>query len=314
MAVGARAEPALRQVVALVGGVPLSDEAVSARVEELKQGLVKLGWIEGRNLHLVIRSTEGDPAARSRMAAELVAQRPDVITTSSTFETATVARETKTIPVIFSTVTDPVGSGFVQSLARPGGNITGFSSNGPAMAGKWLQLLLEAAPGRHPIGVMFNPETAPGAGKRYMAELVAPASEAGVEVTAVPVTAPDEIDAAMARFAAAGAPGLILIPDSFTVRHRARIIAAANERRIPAISPYRYFVTAGGLMSYGGALEEPGKQVAIYVDLILRGADVAELPVQTTRKFDLAINARTADALQLTLPATLLARADQIVR
>ena len=161
---------------------------------------------------------------------------------------------------------------------------------------------------------MFNPETAPGAGKRYMAELVAPASEAGVEVTAVPVTAPDEIDAAMARFAAAGAPGLILIPDSFTVRHRARIIAAANERRIPAISPYRYFVTAGGLMSYGGALEEPGKQVAIYVDLILRGADVAELPVQTTRKFDLAINARTADALQLTLPATLLARADQIVR
>ncbi|SDR27495.1 putative ABC transport system substrate-binding protein [Rhizobiales bacterium GAS113] len=314
MAASAHADTALRQVVCLIGGVSLADEAAQSRIAEFKAALTKLGWAEGRNMSIVIKSSEGDPEKRRQLAKELVALKPDVIVTSSTFETAAVARETKTIPAVFSTATDPVASGFVQSLARPGGNITGFSTNGPAMAGKWLQLLLEAAPGRHPIGVMFNPETAPGAGAWYMAELKAPASEAEVEIVPLPVTAPEEIEGAIARFATSSSPGLILIPDSFTVTHRARIIAAVNAHRIPAISPYRYFVTAGWLMSYGGALEEPGKQVAIYVDLILRGANVAELPVQTTRKFELAINARTADALQLTLPAALLARADQIIQ
>jgi putative ABC transport system substrate-binding protein len=313
-ALAAQAPSRVRRIGGLVG---VSQSDAAQRVAALRRRLNELGWFEGRNILLDLRYTNGDTRASQGLAKELVASRPDVILTSSTFETATVLRETRSIPIIFSTAADPVGSGFVRSLARPGGNVTGFTNNDPALADKSLELLKELAPRVGRVAVLFNPKTTANGGRFFLERLNASAPSLQVEIEPTLATDPAELDAAVAASAARPAEpgstlGLLVLSDSFTFVHRARIVALAAQYRIPAIYPFRYFTDAGGLMSYGVDLEEPARQVADYVDLILHGADPAELPVQSPRKFELVINRDVAETLGLTVPPALLMRADKV--
>jgi putative tryptophan/tyrosine transport system substrate-binding protein len=306
----AAAQGRMRTVGMLVS-LPTDDRlgAVAERIARTKSDLAKLGWIEGRDIKYEIRSTFGGPEARAKAINEMVALKPDVVTTSSSLETAGLLAVTKTIPIVFATATDPVGSGFAESLARPGGNVTGFTNSHASMGAKWVQFLKEMDPRIVRIGILFNPKALPRDG-RYFTEPIAEAAPGlGVTVSLVPVGDPAEIDATVGRHA--GEPtGLVLPPDPFTVAHRERIVAAAARHRVPAIYSLRYFIDAGGLMSYGAELEVRG---GLYINLILRGANVADLPVQSPRKFELLINRKAVDALGLKIPPVLLARADQII-
>jgi putative ABC transport system substrate-binding protein len=305
-----RAQNRMRLVGTLVS-LPTDDRlgAVADRIARIKADLARLGWVEGRDIRYEVRSTFGGPEARAKAINEMVALRPDVITTSSSLETAGLMAVTKTIPIVFATATDPIGSGFAESLARPGGNVTGFTNSHASMGAKWVQFLREMDPRITRMGILFNPKALPRDGRYFTEPILAAASGLGVTATLVPVGDPAEIDAAIARFAGEPA-GLVLPPEPFTVAHRERIVAAAARHRVPAIYSLRYFTDAGGLMCYGAELEV---RIGQYVDLILRGAKVADLPVQSPRKFELLINRKAADALGLTIPPVLLARADQII-
>jgi putative ABC transport system substrate-binding protein len=257
-----------------------------------------------------VRSTFGGPEARAKAIAEVVALKPDVISTSSSLETAGVLAVTKTIPIVFATAADPVGSGFVESLARPGGNATGFTNSDPAMGGKWVQFLKEIDPRVMRIGVLLNPKSLPRDG-RYFTEPVEQAARVqGLAAETIALSSPDAIDAAIERFAAEPGGGFVLPPDPFTVAYRERIVAAMARHRVPAIYSLRYFTDAGGLIAYGADIEVRSGQ---YVNLILRGARPADLPVQSPRRYELLINRKTAGALGLKIPLVLLARADQII-
>jgi ABC-type uncharacterized transport system substrate-binding protein len=311
------------RTVGILVSLPLNDVQWT-RLPATKSYLEKLGWIENRNIRFELRSTFGGPAALATAVKELVDLNPDVILASSSAETAALAAATRTIPIIFATAADPVGNGFVQSLARPGGNVTGFTNSHAAMGGKWLQFLKEIAPGTARVGVLFNPRTAPRGGRYFLEPMEEAAPSLGIALTAAPLDDPKEIDAAVAAFA--GEPpggnvvppsglvvppsGLVVPPDSFTVAHRAAIVAAAARHRVPTIYSFRYFMAAGGLISYGADLEVRGGQ---YIDLILKGAKPADLPVQSPRKYELLINLKAAEALGLKVPMVLLARADQII-
>ncbi|HEV7324252.1 MAG TPA: ABC transporter substrate-binding protein [Bosea sp. (in: a-proteobacteria)] len=306
------AEPAKR--ISIIVGVPLDHPVVSARIAELYRLLGERGWIDGKNLRISWRYRGPSGAELARAAAEVVRETPDIIVVGSSAETAAVLAETRRIPVLFSTASDPVGSGFVRSLERPEGNATGFSNNDPAMAEKWVELLTEIAPTTRRIGVVFNPASTPAAGKTYLARLQAttPAGEPAFEI--IHVMEPSAIDGAIAGFASKGAGGgLVFLPDSFTYRNAALCTAAAARLGLPAVYPFDAFTLQGGLMSYAGAREETAEMVASYIDLILRGADVAELPVQFSRSFELVINEKAAAALGLSLPASLRIRAQRIL-
>jgi putative ABC transport system substrate-binding protein len=300
-----------KRLVGMLVSLPADDRlgAVAERIARVKADLARLGWAEGRDIQFEVRSTFGGPQARAKAIAEMVALKPDVITTSSSLETAGLLAVTKTIPIVFATAADPIGSGFVESLARPGGNVTGFTNSDAAMGGKWVQFLKELDPRIRSIGILLNPKALPRDGRYFTEPIEEAAPGLGVTATLVPIGDPAEIDAAIGRYAGAPA-GLVLPPDPFTVAHRERIVAAAARHRVPVIYPLRYFMDAGGLMSYGAELEV---RSGPYIDLILRGARVAELPVQSPRKFELLINRRAADALGLKIPPALLARADQII-
>jgi len=286
------------------------DDLQWTRLPALRAQLEKLGWVENRTLRLEVRSSYGGAAARAAAVKEMVALNPDVILASSTAETAALMAATSTIPIIFATAADPVGNGFVDSMARPGRNVTGFTNSHAAMGGKWLQFLKEIAPRVVRIGVLFNPQSAARQGEYFMAPMQALAPSIGVALAAAPLNDPAEIDSVMGGFAGEPAGGLIVPPDSFTVAHRQAIVAAAAGHRVPTIYSFRYFMTAGGLISYGSDLEVRDAQ---YVDLILRGARAADLPVQSPRKYELLINLKVAEALGLSVPMVLLARADQII-
>ncbi|MCP3470886.1 ABC transporter substrate-binding protein [Bradyrhizobium sp. CCGUVB1N3] len=311
------ASPDRVRVVASLIGLPLGDpltnrsapESVASRLSALIQGMTERGWVEGVNVRYVTRSSFGGPAQQETAIREILALNPDVILTSSTIETAALTAATKTIPIVFATANDPVGNGFVESLARPGGNVTGFTNSTAEMGGKWLQLLREAAPGIARVGVLFNPATAPGAGRFFLDSIEAEAASMGVTVTPVPVNDATGIDQAIRGYAGAPEGGLIALVDPFLVINRRAIAAAAAQHRVPVIYPFHYFIDVGGLMSYGASLEV---RSADYVDLILRGTRAGDLPVQSPRKYELLINRKAADALGLKLPATLLARADEI--
>lgn len=306
------AEPAKR--VSIMIGLPLDHPIVQARTAELRRLLADRGWVDGRNLRMDLRAWGTSEADLLRAAAEIVRDRPDIIVVGSSAETAAVLAETRQIPVLFATASDPVGSGFVRSLERPDGNATGFSNNDPAMAEKWVELLTEIAPATRRIGVVFNPSTTPAAGKTYLARLQAAMPAGGSTFEILHVTEPSAIDRVIADFAAKGAGGgLIYLPDSFTFRHAALCSIAAARAALPAVYPFDTFTLQGGLMSYAGAREETGELIASYVDLILRGANVAELPVQFSRSFELVINEKAAAALGLTLPASLRIRAQRIL-
>jgi putative ABC transport system substrate-binding protein len=289
-----------------------SDPQAEARVAAFRNGLQKLGWAEGRNVRIEIRWATSDPALMQRFAKELVALQPDLILSHNTPTTATLLQHTRTIPIVFAVVSDPVGSGFVASFPRPGGNVTGFTNIEPTMASKWLELLKEIAPRVARVAFLFNPATAPYA-EYYLSPFKATAASFALEAIAAPVRDTSELESAISAQARAPNGSLVVMTDSFMVSHRAEITALAARHHLPAVYPFRFFIELGGLLSYGNDLIDSFRRAASYADRILKGAAPSELPVQAPIKFELVINLKAAKALGLDVPPTLLARADEVI-
>ncbi len=287
-----------------------ADPLAQASMTALAQALGRFGWVEGKNIRIDYRFAAGNPTLFKTYAAELVGFMPDAILTSTTPGLAAIREQTRTIPIVFVYVADPVGQGFVQSLARPGGNITGFSSFDPALMGKWLQLLKEVAPDLTRVAAIFNPDTTPYA---FFSRDFAPAGTSlGVTVTPAPVHSDSAIEEAIAAQAREPGGGLMSLPDSFTEVHRDVIIVAATRHRVPLIGTST-FPRSGGLMSYWIDPVDLYTQAASYIDRILRGASPADLPVQNPAKYSLIINLKTAKAIGLTIPERVLAIADEVI-
>jgi putative ABC transport system substrate-binding protein len=276
-------------------------------------GLAELGWTDGRNLRMDVRWAGGSVDRMRMFAKELVSLQPDVILSQSTPATAALKRETQTIPVVFVIVADPVGSGFVASLPRPGGNITGFINVEAAMGSKWLELLSEIAPGLKRVAIMFNPDTAAGRGSYFLPSIEAAARSLKVASIAAPVHSDAEIETAITSLGREPGSGLVLMTDLFMQVHRAPIILQAARNKVPAIYAEAISVRDGGVLSYGADYADIFRRAAPYVDRILRGEKPAELPVQVPTKFEMAINLKTAKALGLTVPPNLLAIADEVI-
>ena len=282
------------------------------RVALLRHGLKELGWTEGRNIHIDYRWAGGDAARAKGDAAELVSQKPEVIVANGTLLLAAVRNETSTIPIVLVAVGDPVGQGFVPSLAHPGGNITGFTSFEFSIGAKWLELIKEIVPELGRIAFIFNPEAGPFA-EKFVQSIEPLAHSLGVRLTVTPIRDAGEIDRALV--AASGEPkgGLIVSPDAFTNANRGLIISLAARYRLPAIYTIRFLAADGGLLSYGPEFYETWRRAPSYVDKILKGASPADLPIQQPTKFELVINLKTAKALGLTIPPQLLDRADELI-
>jgi putative ABC transport system substrate-binding protein len=281
------------------------------RVAALLQGLQQLGWTDGRNLRIDMRWGAGDAARSRRYAAELVALAPDVIMAAGSSAVSALQEATRTIPVVFVNVSDPVGAGYVASLARPGGNATGFTFVEYGMAGKWLELIKEIMPRITRVAVLRDPSVAVGIGQ--LGAIQSGSSALGMEVSPVDVRDAGEIERAVTTFARSGADGLVVTASPMAVVRRELIIKLAAEHRLPAVYPFRDFAAAGGLSSYGPDPINPFRQAASYIDRILKGEKPADLPVQAPTKYELVINLKTAKALGLTVPPTLLARADEVI-
>src|SRR5215207_3368835 len=287
-----------------------NDPEGQARLGAFRETLRDLGWIEGRNLELVPRWVGGNAIRARTVAMELLAISPDVVLTTA-LATRAVQPETTTVPIVFVQVIDPVEQGIVKSLARPGGNITGFTHFEAAMGGKWLGMLKEMVPHMHRVAFLYSPEAAArGAGSATFV-LSFETYAATIAVTPVKLPARDEAELrrGMEMFAAQGGGGLLVPPDLFNTVHRNTIIAEALRHRLPTIFPYRFYPVAGGLMSYGVDLHDVYRRAAGYVDRILKGERAADMPVQFPTKFELVLNLKTAQALGLTIPPALLARA-----
>ena len=276
-----------------------------------EQALGRFGWVEGKNIRIDYRFAAGDPTLFKTYAEELVGLSPDVLLAAATPGVAALRQQTRTIPIVFVFVADPVGQGFVQSLARPGGNVTGFSSFDTALLGKWLQLLKEVAPGLTRVAAIFNPDTTPYA--FFNRGMEPAAASLGITVRPAPVHDGAAIEEAIAAQAREPGGGLISLPDSFTAAHRDAIIAAAIRHHLPLIGSGDMFPKAGALMSYWIDPVEPYTQAASYVDRILRGASPADLPVQYPTKYSLIINLKTSEALGLTIPERVLEIADKVI-
>jgi putative ABC transport system substrate-binding protein len=288
------------------------DPEALLRVTTLREELLKLGWTEGRNIRLEQHHSPTDSEPTSRVAREIVDTLPDVILTDSTAPTAAVLRETRTIPVVFVQVGDPIGSGFVASFPHPGGNATGFNNLPLTLTSKWLELLMEIVPRTTRVMYLFNPPTAPYA-QRFLEPLKGAASSIGVEVVASPVHDPAEVETVIAGFAREPDGGLIVLPSTFMFVHRDLIIGPAERYRLPAIYAFRYYAESGGLISYGNVPSDAYRQAATYIDQILRGAKPADLPVQMSVKFELVVNLKTAKAMGLKIPESFLVRADKVI-
>jgi putative ABC transport system substrate-binding protein len=288
-----------------------SDREVQRRVAVFVQGLQKLGWREGGNLVIDYRSGAGNSERIRLDAAELVGLKPDVIWTSGGLGLLSLKRATHSIPIVFTTVYDPVGSGYVASLARPGGNITGFTLGEFSIGGKMLEVLKELVPQVSRVAVILNLEQPPHVAMWRAIEAVAPSF--GVSLTATDVPDPAEIERAIEAFAREPNGGLIVLPGPITIIHHELIIALAALHRLPAAYPFRFFVTSGGLVSYGADPFDQSRQAAAYVDRILKGAKPEDLPIQQPTKFEFVINLKTAKALGLTVPPALLTQADEVI-
>jgi putative ABC transport system substrate-binding protein len=275
------------------------------------QALQELGWTEGRDFRIDARWGGGDPDRFRRYAAELVALAPDVILVSGGSGMGPMLQATRTVPIVFVQVTDPVGAGFVDSLARPGGNATGFTHFEYGISAKWLELLKQIAPGVTRAAVLRDPAIASGVGQFAVIQSVAP--PLGVELAPVNVRDAEEIERAVTAFARGSNGGLIVTASALAVVHRDLIITLAARHKLPAIFPFRFHVTGGGLISYGPETIDPHRRAASYVDRILKGEKPADLPVQSPTKYELVINLKTAKALGLDVPPTLLARADEVI-
>jgi putative ABC transport system substrate-binding protein len=276
-----------------------------------QQGCEKLGWSEGRNVRIDYRFTAGSVDRSEPLAKELLALRPDVVLTVSTEIAAVLQQESRTIPIVFVGVSDPIGSGFVASLARPGGNLTGLLNYEAGITGKWLAMLREIAPRLTRVALVANPKTTPYDYWRRAAEAAVPSL--AIELVPTPVETPADIERAIMLFAGAPNGGLFLPPDATTILRRDLVIALAAQHRLPAVYSARHFAVAGGLMSYGSDRAEMYRQAASYVDRILRGANPADLPVQAPTKYQTTLNMKTAKALDLEVPPSLLVRADEVI-
>ena len=311
LAARAQQSDRVRRIGVLVAATA-DDGDYQARIAAFQQGLQQLGWSDGRNVRIDTRWATTKPDDIRRHAAELAALAPNVILAGT--GTATVApllQATRTVPIVFAVVIDPVGAGFVDSLARPGGNATGFTVFEYGMSGKWLELLKQIAPAVTRAAVFRDPTIASGIGQFAAVQAVAPSL--GVDLSAVDVRDAGEIERALTAFARSSNDGLIVTASALATRHRDLIIALAARLRLPAVYPYRFFVTIGGLISYGPDFVDQYRQAAGYVDRILKGEKPAELPVQAATKYELAINLKTAKALGLTVPPAVLARAGEVI-
>ena len=305
-------QPAPMRRIGVLMQMAESDRQGQLRVVAFRQSLEKLGWTDGRNVRIDYRWGDLDVQRMRKLATELVGLRPDVLFAGDTSTLAALRPETRSIPIVFAVVGDPIGGGFVASLARPGGNITGFVPDESPIAGKWVQLLKSVAPGLRQIAYLFNPEVAPGAGE-FFRHAKAAAAPLMVELTATAVRNDADVAALLAEFAREPNGGLIVHGDAFTSAHRERIIAVAARHRLPAMYPYPFYATDGGLISYGADIIDQYRQAATYVDRILRGEKPANLPVQTPTRFELVINLKTARAMGLDVSRDMLSIADEVI-
>jgi putative tryptophan/tyrosine transport system substrate-binding protein len=305
-------QPERERRIGVLVGLADGDPDTKVRLAGFQQGLEKLGWSEGRNVRIDYRFAPAGTRAQL-LAKELVALQPDVVLAMSTPIVAALQRETRTIPIVFVGVAELIGSGFVASLARPGGNITGFLLFEASITGKWLAMLRDIAPSLARAALVINPKTAVYY-ELYLRAAQAAASSLGIELVLAPIeNEPANIEHAFEAFARAPNGGLILQPDSNTNVHRDLIISLAARHRLPAVYSDRLFVTAGGLMCYGTDRADQFRQAASYVDRILRGAKPADLPVQVPTKYETVINLKIAKALGLTVPPALLVAADEVI-
>jgi len=290
-----------------------NDLQARSNVAALQRGLRRLGWLEGTNLGIEYRWAPDDPVLVWKFAKELVELRPDVIVAHSSPVVTTLLGETRNIPIVFVSIADPIGEGFVASFARPRGNVTGFTNFESSMTGKWVELLKDIAPDLTRVAFLFNPQTAAGGGSYFLRPIDAAVSTLKVKSVMALVHDDDEIKAAFASLAREPGAGAVLLPDIFTTAHHQLVIALAKDYRVPTVYSYRFMVERGGLISYGVDIDNLFERAATYVDLILKGAKPAELPVQAPTKFELVINQKTAKALGLTVPDTLIARAEDVI-
>jgi len=288
------------------------DQESQARFATFLQALHQSGWIEGHNVRIDTRWGAGDANRTRRYAAELVALAPDVIVAASTPALGPLQSATRTVPIVFVQVADPVGGGFVDNLQRPGGNMTGFSVFDYSIGTKWLELLKQVFPSVSRVVVLREPGTAYGSGQ--FGAIQTAAASFGVELSQLSVRDTGEIERGFDTFASEPNRGLIVTASTFTAVHREEIIALAARYRLPAVYPFRYFVTSGGLMSYGPDSIEPFRRAAGYVDRILNGEKPTDLPVQAPTKFETVLNVRTATDLGFSVPPTLLAHADEVIK
>ena len=305
-----RAEKTRR--IVMLTGIAEADPEGQARVAALQEGLRDLGWIAGQNLLIEYRWGTGDEGRMAALSKEAVEPQPDLIIGATTPVITALLQQTRTIPIVFVQVTDPLGRGFIANRARPGGNITGFTNFEFTMGGKWLETLKQVAPAVRRVALLFNPKTAPSPGS-FVEVVQTAAAVFAIEALATPVHDERELEHSLATFAAKPGGGLIVLPDVFTTGHRQLIVALAARHRLPAVYPFRYFAESGGLTSDGVDTSDVFRRCAAYVDRILKGAKPGELPVQAPVKFELVINLKTAKALGLEIPPTLLARADEVI-
>jgi putative ABC transport system substrate-binding protein len=270
-----------------------------------------LGWTEGRNLRIDFRWSGSDVNRIPALAQESVGLKPDIILTGGIAATATIQRATRTVPIVFANVADPIASGIVPRLNQPGGNITGFAANEPTLGGKWLELLSEISPGLKRATIMFNPDTYPVS--VYMPSIETAARSLKVALITAPVHSDGEIEAAITALGREPGGGLVVMPDIFTVAHRGPIISAAARNNVAAVSWVSNFARDGGLLSYGGDPVDLYRRAASYVDRILRGEKPGDLPVQFPTKFEMVVNLKTAKALGLAVPPSILLRADEVI-
>ena len=310
-AVRAQQGERMRRIGVLSSGGAVDDSETKTFLAAFRQGLEQLGWTEGRNVQIDARFGQGDADRARKYAAELVALAPDVILTSGAAATEQMIKTTRTVPIVFAVVPDPVGSGFVDSLSQPGGNATGFLQFEYSLSAKWLELLKQIAPAVTRAVVLWDPSTVTGIGQFAVIQSVAPSL--GVDVRPVNLMPRSEVERTVSAFAKPPNGGLIVTAGGLTFRDREFIVALAARQKLPAVAPFRSFVSGGGLISYGSDFTDQFRRAAGYVDRILKGDKPADLPVQAPNKYELVINLKTAKALGLTVPPSLLSRADEVI-